>query len=120
MAPAGGIMCSIVLTAILCDLIDCRFKRASIFSLIGIFFSLFGIMHGCNYVFWNGQEMHAMPWTTDLGEVMLSTYVFPTINAFGFPIPDTPKKSWGYRIDDNDHRAFNEGWRFSIAYAMLF
>merc|ERR1719454_121722 len=34
MAPGGGIMCSLVIPAILCDLVDARFFRSSIFCLI--------------------------------------------------------------------------------------
>eukprot|EP00967_Tisochrysis_lutea_P110131 scaffold171965_cov27-Tisochrysis_lutea.AAC.1 len=121
MAPAGGIMCSLIVTAILCDLIDSRFGRCAVFCLIACFFSLFGLMHGNNYLFVDGTEMNVNTggdhYSTDLGEVMLSTYVLPKKNAFGGDIPPDP--SWGYRINNDNIRRFNEGWRFSIAYGAL-
>jgi AGZA family xanthine/uracil permease-like MFS transporter len=123
MAPAGGIMCSLVVTAILCDLTDSRFIRAGVFSTIACFFSLFGLMHGNNYLFLDGSAMsadtagNADHYTTDLGEVMLSTYVFPKFDTFGNPIPE--EDYWGYAINNDQIRRFNEGWRFSAAYAAL-
>jgi len=126
MAPGGGILCSIIVPAILCDLTDLRFIRASIWSLIALFFSLFGLMHGNNYVFYDGTMLHALTgfagmedfYTTDLGEAMLSTYTFPKYDALGYEIEQS--SGWGYAIQDTDMRAFNEGWRFSIAYACVF
>jgi AGZA family xanthine/uracil permease-like MFS transporter len=125
MAPAGGIMCSLVVTAILCDLTDSRFIRAGIFCTIACVFSLFGLMHGNNYLFLDGSAMHADTgiagmedfYTTDLGEVMLSTFVFPKFDYSGIPIPEDP--AWGYAINNDEVRRFNEGWRFSTAYAAL-
>ena len=116
MAPGAGVICSLILPAILCDLTDQRYARASIFCLIGCLFSLFGLMHGNNYVFPNGEIMHANTHSYDLGEVMLSTYTFPSISAFGAPI-DTA--SFRYRVN-NGERVANEGWRFAVAYAALF
>ena len=60
MAPGGGIMCSLIVPAILCDLIDARFGRAAIFCTIACIFSLFGIMHGANYHQPDG--MMILPW----------------------------------------------------------
>jgi len=147
MAPAGGIMCSLILTAILCDLTDARFGRAGVYCCIASLCSLFGLMHGNNYVFANGDMMHAFTgigdadvtdqstlsagagadiYTTDLGEVMLSTFAFPkTESVYPFSaIEEDP--SWGYRINGPESdisittpRAFNEGWRFAAAYAIL-
>ena len=136
MAPGGGIMCSIILTAILCDVIDLRFVRASIYSLIAMLFSLFGLMHGNNHVFPDGQKM--FPYndhTTDLGEVMLSTATFPTKVKQGDDVVDiagvdTDKfhylVNWkwvGFGPGDGlpegtprivPDRACNEGWRFAV------
>jgi len=76
MAPGGGIMCSLIVTALLCDLIDARFARASVWALFGCIFSFFGLMHGANYVYSNGMATSAMGadeadfYTTDLGELM--------------------------------------------------
>ena len=111
MAPGGGILCSMFVTAILCDLTDSRFFRAAIWCAMASLFSLFGLMHGNNQVFADGTEMHAHtgsgcgtgtgnatldaelgvsvgpcahtggdPYTTDLGEVMVSTATMPSIS----------------------------------------
>ena len=45
---AGGIMNALVLTAIVCDLIDREFLRAAVFCFIACWFSLFGLMHSNN------------------------------------------------------------------------
>jgi len=125
MAPAGGIMCSLMVTAILCDLTDSRFIRAGIFCTIACFFSLFGLMHGNNYLFLDGSPMSADTgvtgaedhYTTDLGEVMLSTFVFQKTDSFGGAVTEDP--AWGYAINNDKIRRFNEGWRFAAAYAAL-
>ena len=44
MAPMGGIMCSLMVTAILCDIVDSRYFRAGVFCFISGWFSFFGIM----------------------------------------------------------------------------
>ena len=158
MAPGGGILASMFVTAILCDLTDSRFFRAAIWCAISCIFSLFGLMHGNNQVFADGTEMHAHtgsgcgtgtgnatldaelgvsvgpcahtagdPYTTDLGEVMVSTATMPTVSSIGYdPWGVANKDSWAYYInnvgtfdDGNNYRAFNEGWRFAIAYAVL-
>ena len=56
MAPGGGILCSMFVTAILCDLTDSRFFRASIWCVIACLLSLFGLMHGNNQVYVDGNE----------------------------------------------------------------
>ena len=45
---AGGIMNALVLTAIVCDLIDREFLRAAVFCFIACWFSMFGLMHSNN------------------------------------------------------------------------
>ena len=45
---AGGIMNALVLTAIVCDLIDRKFLRAAVFCAIACWFSMFGLMHSNN------------------------------------------------------------------------
>jgi len=118
MAPAGGIMCALVVPAILCDFTDSRFGRATVYCIIACFFSLFGLMHGNNYVFPDGSQMHANPHSTDLGEVMLSTARFPSTHYFGFPI-DTSNYTYAVNEAGPTNRVANEGWRFAVAYAAL-
>merc|ERR1712159_33672 len=65
--PGGGIMCSLIIPQILCDLTDGRFIRASVYSLIALIFSITGIMHGNNSTAPNGDPLA-------LGEVTFSTY----------------------------------------------
>lgn len=89
MAPAGGIICALVLPAFLCDVIDARFIRASIFGALACILSTFGLMHGNNYVFMDGSVMTKFAFTTDLGEVMASTFTIPTTHYFGFPLNQT-------------------------------
>lgn len=82
-------MASLIITQIVCDLVDCRFDRAAIFSVIACIFSEFGVMHGNNPVGIDGR-------TVGLGELAVS-------------FPDGPSYEAG----------LNEGYRFAIAYAML-
>ena len=127
MAPAGGIMCSMVVTAILCDLTDNRFGRAIVWCLLAAFFSLFGLMHGNNHVFPDGSEMNPElgndKYTSDLGEVMFAGETIPTIHNFGYPL-DYGSGGWEatYKINEVNgvpERMFNEGWRFTVAYCMV-
>jgi len=140
MAPGGGIICSIMVPAILCDLTDCRFLRCSVFCFLAMVFSLFGLMHGNNGVFYDGQELHVHgKHSYELGEVMLSTETYATMCNAGptCPYPFTvapPNTSEGeaantYFINHVEagwppmptprSTAFNEGWRFAVAYAFL-
>merc|ERR1711939_1220664 len=70
--------------------------------------------------FHDGKSMTALEWTTDLGEVMFSTFTIPTTHYFGFPMeyPIGPRN--GYAINEGALRPFNEGWRFAIGYSMIF
>jgi AGZA family xanthine/uracil permease-like MFS transporter len=83
MAPAGGIMCSLIVSWILCDLTDSNFVRGGVVAALASFLSLFGLMHGNNYVFSDGTVMSADTggdhYTTDLGEVVLSTFTEPKV-----------------------------------------
>jgi AGZA family xanthine/uracil permease-like MFS transporter len=93
MAAGGGIMASLIVTAIICDLTDRRFMRATVFSLIGTFCSYFGIMHGVNeygkrFGHWDDDAAKYRP---IIGEITIA--------------------------DNEDPR--NEGWRFVAGYAML-
>jgi AGZA family xanthine/uracil permease-like MFS transporter len=142
MAPGGGILASMFVTAILCDLTDSRFFRASIWCVIACLLSLFGLMHGNNQVFVDGNEIEAHtggfgvvgdPYTSDFGEVMLSTARSATGDFLGLNVPGGPgpwgeanKDDWNYFINNRgsyesvtNYRSANEGWRFSIAYAVL-
>lgn len=89
LSAGGGIMASIVVTQIVCDLTDSRYDRAAIGSLIAMVFSEFGIMHGNNPVGIDGSS-------PVLGELSVSFH----------EVADYKK-------------GVNEGWRFAVAYAML-
>jgi len=165
MAPMGGIICSLIIPAILCDLVDGRFFRSSIFCLIAAACSWTGLMHGANYIQPSGMMIPAMGadesdyYTTDLGEFMLSlprtatheswqTDQMRDLNkAQGLKIGEISAYDWKYKIDDQgfedpyrcppwmqigvtkpnsnnlpcpepkkQHHAYNEGWRFALAY----
>merc|ERR1719230_1491697 len=60
MAPGGGIMCSLIVTAILCDIVDSRYLRATVFCLIACLFSFIGVMHGANYIYPDGRVITAI------------------------------------------------------------
>jgi hypothetical protein len=47
-AAGSGVMASVIITQIVCDLIDMRFVRCLGYTLLAMVFSLFGIMHGNN------------------------------------------------------------------------
>jgi len=112
MAPGGGIMCSLIVTAILCDLVDSRFGRASIFCFLACIFSFTGIMHGANYVYPDGRCITAVGtsdsdfYTTDLGELTFSLPVKAThlswqvtdgkLHDVGF----VPDYEWTYIVND--------------------
>jgi hypothetical protein len=142
MAPGGGILCSLVVPAILCDLIDCRFIRASFFCFLAMILSLFGLMHGNNGVFYNGQEMHVHgAHSYELGELVLSTEVYSTgcnpgpacPYPFGVAPPNISageepntyyinhfEQPTYLRVMTPRSTAFNEGWRFAVGYAAMF
>jgi len=127
MSPAGGIMCALVVPAILCDLTDARFIRAAIFSCVACLFSIFGLMHGNNYIFADGSAMHSNTggdqYTTDLGEVMLSTYQAGTYaidRDAGSGDVSGDVSDAGSGDVSGDIPRFNEGWRFAVAYAGIF
>jgi len=131
MAPGGGILCSMIVPAILCDLIDQRFVRASGWCGLAAFFSLFGLMHGNNHVFPDGTEMNPLlgadKYTSDLGEVLFAGENIATTHNFGYPLPNTTAGAVGgppatYKINEingQPERMFNEGWRFTVAYSLL-
>jgi hypothetical protein len=132
MAPGGGIMCSLIVPAILCDLIDARFGRAAIFCTIACLFSLFGLMHGANYHQPSGMMIPAMGadesdyYTTDLGELTVSLPVMATFESWQTPflksigVGDISTYEYTYRTEDlgfdDPYHVYNEGWRFALAY----
>merc|ERR1719337_182596 len=65
--PGGGIMCSLIVPQILCDLTDGRFIRGAVYCLIALVFSITGIMHGNNSTAPNGDPL-------ELGEITFSMY----------------------------------------------
>jgi len=115
MAPGGGIMCSLVIPAILCDLVDARFFRSSIFCLIAAALSFCGLMHGANYHQPDGMMIPAMGadesdyYTTDLGEFMFSLPETAKYESWQSSLPDDlielgvgdiSKYDWTYKVDD--------------------
>jgi len=95
-AAGGGIMVSLILTQIICDLIDLRFASGMFFSFLAAVFSATGIMHGNNNFSHNGTPI-------DLGEL---TFVITRGQC-----PD------GTRESDT---CLNEGIRFTIGYGLVF
>jgi len=113
MAPAGGILCSLIVPAILCDLVDGRFFRGSIFCFIAAVLSFFGLMHGANYHQPDGKMIPTMGadesdyYTTDLGE-----FIFPSVPTTakyeswqtpflkGIGKGDISSYDWSYKVDD--------------------
>jgi len=86
----GGIISSLIITQIVCDLIDLRFGRAMVYTGVAIFASLFGLMHGNNPISPQGT-----------GQVATALTVSTVDNP-------------------NYYLGVNEGWRFSVAYSLLF
>lgn len=120
MAPGGGIMCSLIVPAILCDLVDGRFFRGSIFCLIAAALSFFGLMHGANYHQSNGMMIPAMGadesdyYTTDLGEFMVSLPAAATFESWQteflkrIGVGNIGAYNWSYKVDD---LAFDDPYR---------
>jgi len=112
MAPMGGIMCSLMVTAILCDIVDSRYFRAGVFCFISGWFSFFGIMHGANYIDPDGRALSTIGtsdadfYTTDLGEITFSRPI--ALKRLSFQDSDDDCKpwlvpcgyDWKYRVDD--------------------
>jgi len=91
MWPGGGILCSLVVPAILCDIIDSKYLRGSAWAAAGCIFSLFGLMHGNNPI--HPDKSVALAGTA-AGEGELTT-------------------TW------DDPGKLNEGWRFCIMYSII-
>ena len=47
--PSGGVLLSLVLTELVCNMIDRKFLKGFIWSVFGVLLSLFGFMHGNNF-----------------------------------------------------------------------
>jgi len=113
MAPGGGILCSMIIPAILCDMVDGRFFRGSVFCMIAALLSFVGLMHGANYHQPDGKLISAMGkdesdyYTTDLGE-----FIFPSLPTTAkyenwqteelkaINVGNVPAYDWSYRVDD--------------------
>lgn len=120
MAPGGGIMCSMIVPAILCDAVDGRFFRSAVFCLIAALLSFTGLMHGANYHRHDRMMMPAMGadeadyYTTDLGEFMFSLPVTPDHESWQTPelkdagIGNIAPYNWKYKIDD---QGFDDPYR---------
>jgi len=113
MAPGGGILCSLIVPAILCDLVDGRFFRGSIFCFIAAVLSFFGLMHGANYHQPDGMMIPVMGadesdyYTTDLGEFIFPSLPttakyesFQTKELKALGIGDISSYDWSYKVDD--------------------
>jgi AGZA family xanthine/uracil permease-like MFS transporter len=130
LAAGGGIMASLILPAIICDLIDNRYLRAAVFSAIASLFSLFGIMHGMNPVDVDGNPPSAFPFFQG-GIMMVKGQLTVAIKddhdgwtaaGGGGAICTQPPE---FRVDQTTAAGLpadgmNEGWRFAVAYAMVF
>ena len=88
MAPAGGIMCSLIVSWILCDLTDSNFVRGGVVAALASFLSLFGLMHGNNYVFSDGTVM-----STDTGGDHYTTDQPPTWARWSSPPSRRPRSA---------------------------
>merc|ERR1719450_1978993 len=120
MAPGGGILCSMFVPAILCDLVVGRFFRSGIFCMIAAFLSLTGMMHGANYHQHNGRMIPTIGadesdyYTTDLGEFMLSLPVTAKMESWQtdeqkeLGVGNVPSYSWSYKIDE---QGFDDPYR---------
>jgi AGZA family xanthine/uracil permease-like MFS transporter len=116
--------------AIICDLIDNRYLRAAGFSAVAALFSLFGIMHGMNPVDVDGNPPSAFPFFSG-GIMMVKGQLTVAIKddhpgwtaaAAGGAICTQPPE---FRVDQTTAAGLpadgmNEGWRFAVAYAMVF
>merc|ERR1712110_561547 len=105
-------MCALIATAILCDIVDSRYLRASVYCLIAGCFSFFGLMHGANYIYPDGRVISAIGtsdadfYTTDLGEFTFSWPVKAT--HLSFQVADgklvdpgfVASYEWTYAIED--------------------
>jgi len=121
MAPGGGILCSLIVPAILCDLVDGRFFRGAIYCLIASALSFTGLMHGANYHQPNGQMIPSMGadesdyYTTDLGEFIFislpetgkhESWQTDALRAIG--VGNIDSYEWTYRVDD---QGFDDPYR---------
>lgn len=108
MGAGAGIMCSLIVTQICCDLTDLRFDRAAVYSFVAMICSLFGVMHG------NNPLAPTDDGTGYLGELTVSymhKYWEETVTVGG--------DATTVRHDIDYYNDPNEGYRFCIAYAML-
>jgi len=96
MWPGGGILCSLIVTQIITDMIDMKYVRGCVYCVLALFLSLFGLMHGNNTVKPDGERF---------------------FNAGEGELTITFKDDKGLPGDPPD---LNEGWRFCVMYAMLF
>ena len=140
MGAGAGIMASLVLTQILCDLTDNRYGRAAVFSFVAIFFSLFGIMHGMNPVDTDDKVTTGFPINNARGgdgEMKVKGQLTVSFKDTHKGWSDDEAFPWGeaapalctqppeFRVDQmmaNGEKAdgMNEGWRFAVGYGIVF
>ena len=139
MAAGAGIMASLILTQILCDLTDNRYGRAAVYCLVAIAFSLTGIMHGMNPVDTDDNPPSGFPLGGiygSNGEMKVKGQLTfslkdsrpgmtDTKTMFGDPAPALCTHPPEFRVDQitADGKAadgMNEGWRFAVGYAIVF
>eukprot|EP00965_Chrysotila_dentata_P183069 6045146-Pleurochrysis_carterae.AAC.1 len=126
MAPGGGILASLFMTQIICDMIDLRFIRGAAYCLTSVVLSEFGFMHGNNPVksedncvredslCVTGTPSQATERSQVLASYIdgssykqLATYPPP---LFGITTPV---------VDASQSYGLNESWRFAAMYAIL-
>ena len=130
MGAGAGIMASLILTQILCDLTDNRYGRAAVFSLIAVVFSLFGIMHGMNPVDTKDRVPSSFPFfgSGDMkvkGQLTFSrkdSHPGWTSASFSDALCTQPPE---FRVDQIQASGvpadgLNEGWRFAVGYGIVF
>jgi len=133
MAAGAGIMVSLILPQIICDLIDNRYMRATVFCLIGAVLSVFGIMHGMNPVNLGDNQPSAWPMggTGDMvvkGQLTIAKWDdkpgwTQTQSAANFGPANLCAQPPEFRVDQTTAEGvpsdgMNEGWRFAVAYTM--
>lgn len=109
-ALGGGILLSMMFTQISCDLIDRRYLKAALFCTICIVFSLFGILHPNNTIYWDGDIVKDGN-TIEKGEATLATYNKIKDAAGNIVGNADPEAVWPMH--------YCEGWRFAVGYTII-
>uniref|UniRef100_A0A7S4F4P7 SLC26A/SulP transporter domain-containing protein n=3 Tax=Chrysotila carterae TaxID=13221 RepID=A0A7S4F4P7_CHRCT len=126
MMPGGGILVSLFLTQIICDMIDLRFIRGATYSVLCCILSEFGFMHGNNPVKEEGSCVRedsicvsgTVDAATERGQV-LAAYIdggsYKQLATYPPPLFGVTTGN----VDANNSYGLNESWRFAAMYAVL-